>query len=71
MSLAHLFDKNLEHIQTIPSKIWIITHNLNKYPAITLLDANNREIKGEVKHNSINQITVTFNQELTGKVIFN
>jgi len=48
-----------------------INHNLNKYPSVTIFDANSFEVETQVVFNSLNQATLTFSQNFTGKASFN
>lgn len=53
-------DKNYLHTQTTASDTWVITHNLNKYPSITVIDSTGAEVIGEIQYDSLNQVTITF-----------
>lgn len=64
-------DKNYIYEQTEPKSIWIITHNLGKYPSIDIIDDNNIIIMGEIEYISENKIIARFNKEYTGKAILN
>ena len=55
----------------MPSLIWNITHNLNKYPAITVLDNDMQEVVGGVEYIDLNRIRITFSAEFSGKVLCN
>lgn len=46
----------------------LVEHNLNRYPAISLIDENGDEIVGSINHASKNEFTVTFSEPLTGVV---
>ncbi len=48
------------HSQTSSSDTWTITHNLGRYPSVTVVDTGNTVIIGGVTYNSENQLTVTF-----------
>ena len=48
------------HSQTSSSDTWAITHNLARFPSVTVIDTGNTIIKGTVVYNSNNQLTVTF-----------
>jgi len=48
------------HSQTSPSNTWTITHNLGRFPSVTVIDTGDTVIKGTVLYNSNNQLTVTF-----------
>jgi len=64
-------DANYVHNQIVPSKTWVITHNLGKYPSVTIVDSANNVVIGEVKYDSLNQCTVTFTSEFSGKAYLN
>lgn len=64
-------DKNYTHEQIEAKDVWIINHNLGKYPCITLVDDNNIIIMGEIEYISENEIIARFNKEYTGKAILN
>jgi len=64
-------DKNFLFIQNIPSNIWTINHNLNKYPSVTVIDSAGTEVEGTVEHVDINNILITFNGSFSGKAFIN
>ncbi len=49
----------------------VVTHNLGKYPAVTVFDSAGDEVEGSVDHNSINSVTVAFSAPFSGKVVCN
>lgn len=63
-------DANLVHDFTNQSTV-NFEHNLGKLPAVTIIDSAGDEVEGEVEHNSVNEITITFSAGLTGSVILN
>lgn len=63
-------DKNYEAVLAGETDI-TITHNLNKYPAITIFDSAGDEVVGNYKHLSINQAQLLFSAGFGGKAIFN
>ena len=48
------------HHQTSTSSTWIITHNLNRFPSVTVVDTGNTIVVGDVTYNSKNKLTITF-----------
>ena len=56
---------------TVAANPWIIEHNLNSYPSISTYDELGEEIKGDNHYDSLNQITITFDVAITGRVILN
>lgn len=57
--------------QGIPSETWEITHNLNKYPTVDLVDSSGRVFKSEVDYIDTNSLTVYINGSLSGKAYLN
>ncbi|MAO19395.1 MAG: hypothetical protein CMJ25_01480 [Phycisphaerae bacterium] len=64
-------DKNFVFTQTTAASTWVVTHNLNKYPSVSVVDSANTTVYGEVAYNSLNQVTITFKSAFTGKAFFN
>lgn len=64
-------DKFYTHEQNNPEAIWVITHNLNKRPAVVVVDSADNVVVGEVEYNSDNQVTLTFAGAFSGKAYFN
>ena len=57
--------------QSSASNSWVITHNLNKYCSVTVVDSNNDVVIGEIHYNSANQLTLTFTAAFSGKAYLN
>lgn len=57
--------------QSTPSTSWTVTHNLNKYPSVTVVDSAGTVVIGQVVYNSINQCTLSFTAAFSGKAFFN
>ena len=64
-------DLNYVHTQTESSDEWVIVHNLNKYPAVSIIDSAGDEVIGNVHYDSTNQITITFTGAFKGKATLN
>jgi hypothetical protein len=63
--------ENYVHDQQVSSVTWVVTHNMNKYPAINIVDTSNDIIMGEVRYNTLNQLTITFTAAISGKAYLN
>ena len=59
------------HNQTEASDEWIIVHNLNKYPAVSIIDSAGDEVEGNVHYDSLNQVTITFIGSFKGTATLN
>jgi hypothetical protein len=59
------------HDQQVASATWVVTHNLNKFASINIVDTANEEVVGDVAYNSLNQITINFSAPISGKAYIN
>ncbi|MBE2934950.1 hypothetical protein HPJ99_06840 [Anoxybacillus flavithermus] len=57
------------HEQLTPSSLWVITHNLNKYPTVTVTDSSGNVVVGDIKHTSLNTTEISFSAAFAGKAI--
>lgn len=65
-------DKNFVFTQSNPSSVWEITHNLGKYPSVTVVEYySNQEIVAEVQYESLSKVKITFSENLKGKAYLN
>ena len=64
-------DKNFVWTQSSSANAWVITHNLGKYPSVTVVDSAGTVVIGSVYYNSLNQVTMTFKATFSGKAYFN
>lgn len=66
--LQYVRTYNYTHIQDVPATTWIVQHNLNRIPEITVVDEDGDIIRPSIKYISPDRITVTFNVAMTGVV---
>jgi len=59
------------HTQLSALSSWIITHNLNSYPSITVVDSAGTVVIGNYTYDSSNQVTLTFSASFSGKAYLN
>ena len=64
-------DKTFVYIQAVSSDVWEIKHNLNKYPAVTVVDSGNSVVIGEIVYIDKNNIRITFTSAFSGKAYLN
>lgn len=57
--------------QGVPSALWTIAHNLQRYPAVTVVDSAGTEVKGNVQYISANQLTIAFSVPFGGVCYLN
>lgn len=59
------------HNQIVPLSMWTITHNLKKYPCVTVVDSSGSVVVGDVKYLSENELQVSFSGAFAGKAYLN
>ena len=64
-------DKNYVFTQPTNANPWVVTHNLNKYPSVSVVNNANITVYGEVEYDSLNQVTITFADPTNGQAFFN
>lgn len=64
-------DKNYVHIQQVASSAWTITHNLNKYCSVTVVDTDNNVVIGDIIYTNINSLQINFADAFSGKAYLN
>lgn len=64
-------DKFLVYNKNVPSNEWVINHNLEKYPSVTVVDSANSIITGEVTYIDMNTLKITFQAAFSGKAYLN
>jgi hypothetical protein len=57
--------------QSVASTTWNITHTMNKFPSVTVIDSSNNVVVGEIVYNSNTSITLTFASAFSGKAYLN
>lgn len=55
------------HYQTSASATWVIIHGLGYNPIVRVFSGTNEIQPASVVHNSINQVTITFNSAIVGQ----
>lgn len=64
-------DANYLHVQNTPTTAWHVTHNLGKYPSVSIIDSGGTVVEGLVLHNSVNDCTITFALAFAGSAALN
>lgn len=60
-----VFDKQ------VAASVWVVIHNMGKFPSVSIVDTANDQVEGEVRYNSNNQLTITFTAPVAGKAYLN
>ena len=64
-------DLNYTHNQTSPSTEWTITHNLGKFPSVSVTDSSGNLWQTEVDYVNQNSLIVRFSAAFSGKAYLN
>lgn len=67
-------DKTFIHEQSEPLAIWSITHNMDKYPAVTIIgdfDEGAETVLGDVEYMDRSTLTIQFEEPIKGKAYLN
>jgi hypothetical protein len=60
-------DLNYLHVQATPSPVWVVVHNLGKFPSITaMIGPNNRNMGARVQHLDMNSAEIFFGLPFAG-----
>jgi len=65
---------DLNKLVTLPgnSLVYVINHNLNKYPSVSVIEGSTgNQVYGDVQYNTVDQCTLTFTSLVTGTATFN
>lgn len=69
--IAATIDKHYVHYQETSSSMWVIYHNLNKYPSVRTYDRYSKELVGEIVFNDLNRVTINFSGAAAGVAYLN
>ena len=64
-------DLTYYHNQGVPSSVWTVNHNMNKFPSVVAVDSAASIVIGEVEYITLNTITITFNSAFSGDAHLN
>lgn len=64
-------DKTYIHKQVIASNTWEITHNLYKYPSVSVVDTGGNVVIGDVEYTSLNTLVIKFTAPFSGTAYLN
>jgi len=65
------FDSHFEFVQGVPATTWDITHNLDKFPSITVVDTADTTVIGSYEYITKNRVILSFSSQFAGKAFLN
>lgn len=57
--------------QPVAAATWSISHNLNGFPSVTVVDSAGTVVEGDVEYNSTGSITIRFGSSFSGTAYLN
>ncbi len=63
--------QNYTFTQASSSDTWVLAHNLNAYPSVTIVDSTGREVVGDVHYIDVNNVTIYFTAAFAGQAFLN
>lgn len=64
-------DKTFDYTQGVASSLWTITHDLDKFPSVIVLDSAGSLSVGQIDYISPNVLTLTFSAAFSGVAYLN
>jgi len=64
-------DKDYIHTQSTASDAWVVNHELNKKPSVTVVDSANNVVLGDIEYIDNDNVRITFNSQFSGKAYLN
>ncbi len=64
-------DKSYTHVQSLNSERWIVTHALNKFPKVTIVDASGKVVYAQINHINKQITDIRLSKPITGAAFFN
>ena len=64
-------DKTFVYTQNVPSTSWTVTHNLNKFPSVSVVDTANTQVFTRAEYIDTNTLILTFSAAFAGKAYMN
>lgn len=71
IKLGDIEDKEFQFSQTVVSDKWLVKHDLNKYPSVTIVDSGGNQVFGEVEYIDENNLKISFSSPFSGKAYLN
>ncbi len=65
-NIAQTIAKKYVHTQNSASASWVVIHNLNTKPEVTIVDSANRRVFGDIIYDDLNSLHVNFTAPFSG-----
>tara|TARA_B100000925_G_C21654380_1_gene322840 strand:+ start:167 stop:511 length:345 start_codon:yes stop_codon:yes gene_type:complete len=69
---ANIPGETVTFVQSSASLEWVITHNLDKFPSVTVIDdTDNDVVFGDISYTNSNKLIINFSAPFSGKAFLN
>jgi hypothetical protein len=65
------FDSHYEFVQGVPATTWDITHNLDKFPSISVVDTADTTVIGSYDYVTKDRVILSFSEPFAGRAFLN
>jgi hypothetical protein len=59
------------HTQNLAATVWVVTHNLDKFPSVTVVDSGGNFVETDVVYIDPNTVNVVLSYAISGKAYLN
>ena len=71
LNISSFNNVNFDFTQGVPSVLWTIKHDLNKFPSVTVVNEQKETVVGSIKYIDKDNITITFSAAFSGYAYLN
>lgn len=64
-------DLTFVYTQDVPAATWVVVHNMNKYPSVSVVDSSGQQVYGEVRYQDLNTVVLVFSAPFGGSANLN
>lgn len=62
---------NFVYDQVVPAEVWNITHNMSKYPSVTIINSANERVFADVVYIDDQSLQIKFSAPMSGRATLN
>lgn len=59
------------HAQEAPTAVWVIAHDLNRFPSVEIVDSSGSIVEGDLQYFNANTVQVSFSAPFSGVAYLN
>jgi len=71
VGIGNIGDTHFTFVQGVPENTWVINHGMRKKPSVTVVDSSDTQVEGDIRYDSLDRLTISFNSAFSGKAYLN